>query len=200
MSDETTVRAADGAGVTAEREEAVREGAGREGADALSDYVEIKYLSPAEATFQATPGGFVRLSLATGEEYPRINVHRAFPLTLKDRYISVRDMEGNEIGMIENLHDFPQEVVQLIEGELERRYFTPVIKRIESIKEEFGYAYWSVDTDVGQRRFTVRDMHANVIPLSAERVFVVDVDGNRYDIPDYTALDPKSRKLLENLL
>lgn len=170
------------------------------GADGLSDYVEIRYLSPEECEFSATPGGFVRLRLTSGEEYARVNVHRSFPLSMKDRYISVRDMEGNEIGMIEDLSQFPREVADLIRAELDRRYFTPVIKRIENIKEEFGYAYWTVETDVGFRRFTVRDMHSNVIPLSAERVFIVDVDGNRYDIPNYTVLDAKSRKFLEELL
>ncbi len=75
-----------------------------------------------------------------------------------------------------------------------------MITRIESIKEEFGYAYWNVETDVGPRRFTVRDMQDNVVLLSPEHVLIIDVDGNRYEIPDYTQLDPKSRRYIEDLL
>lgn len=166
----------------------------------LSDYIDIRYLDPAEARFEETPGGFVKLTIGEDEVYPRVALYRAFPFSYEDRYISVRDLEGNEIGMIKELGAFGEETVQLILRELERRYFTPVISRIESIKEEFGYAYWTVDTDAGSRRFTVRDMQLNVVLLSSHHVLIIDVDGNRYDIPDYRELEPKSRKYIEDLL
>jgi len=166
----------------------------------LSDYVDIRYLDPATARFSKTPGGFVRLAIGDGEIYPRVALYRAFPFSYPDRYISVRDMEGKEIGMIRDLREFDEETVRLIERELERRYFTPVIRRIDSIKEEFGYAYWTVETDAGPRRFTVREMHHNVVMLSPDHVLIIDVDGNRYEIPDYQRLDPKSRKMIEDLM
>lgn len=166
----------------------------------LSDYVDIRYLEPAEARFSETPGGFVRLAIGEHETYPRVALYRAFPFTYQDRYISVRDMEGKEIGMIKELRAFDEATVKLIERELERRYFTPIIRRIESIKEEFGYAYWTVETDAGPRRFTVREMQYNVLLLSPEHVLIIDVDGNRYEIPNYERLDAKSRKYIENLL
>lgn len=166
----------------------------------LSDYVDIRYLDPAQARFEQTPGGFVKLTIGADEVYPRVAVYRAFPFSYPDRYISVRDLEGNEIGMIRDLRDFDAETVQLITRELDRRYFTPVISRIESIKEEFGYAYWNVETDAGPRRFTVRDMQVNVVLLGPQHVLIIDVDGNRYEIPDYTKLDAKSRRYIENLL
>lgn len=36
------------------------------------------------------------------------------------------------------------------------RYFTPVIQKIHSIKEENGFSYWDTETDRGACRFTVR--------------------------------------------
>src|SRR5690606_41613021 len=70
---------------------------------------------------------------------------------------------------------------------------TPVIRRIESVKEEFGYWYWTVETDAGPRRFTVREVQHNVVRLSPEHVLIIDLDGNRYDIPDTG--DRKSTRL-----
>ncbi|HLS89659.1 MAG TPA: DUF1854 domain-containing protein [Limnochordia bacterium] len=166
----------------------------------LSEYVDIRYLDPATARFSETPGGFVRLVIGEEESYPRVALYRAFPFSFPDRYISVRDMDGNEIGMIKDLNEFDEKTAKLILRELERRYFTPVITQIESIKEEFGYAYWDVRTDAGPRRFTVRDMQSNVILLSPEHVLIIDVDGNRYEIPDYHKLDARSRKYIEDLL
>jgi len=96
--------------------------------------------------------------------------------------------------------DFPAEVVAAFREELDRRYFAPVITRIKSMKEEFGYAYWEVETDSGPRRFTVRDLQQSLLLLSAEHILLVDVDGNRFEIPDYTALDPSSRKVIDDLL
>lgn len=166
----------------------------------LSDYIDIRYLDPAEARFEETPGGFVKLTLGADEVYPRVALYRAFPFSYQDQYISVRDLEGNEIGMIKDLREFDEATARLITRELDRRYFTPVISRIENIKEEFGYAYWHVETDAGARRFTVRDMQVNVVLLAPQHVLIIDVDGNRYEIPDYTRLDAKSRRFIENLL
>jgi len=165
----------------------------------LSDYVDIRYLDPATARFSETPGGFVRLTIGEGETYPRVALYRAFPFSYPDQYISVRDMDGNEIGMIKDLRAFDEATVRLLERELERRYFTPVIRRIESVKEEFGYWYWTVETDAGPRRFTVREVQHNVVRLSPEHVLIIDLDGNRYEIPDTGQLDPKSRRYLEDL-
>ena len=58
--------------------------------------------------FAATAGGFLALTVTTGEpteHYPRINAYRTFPLSDADRYISLRDADGNEIGILESLTD-----------------------------------------------------------------------------------------------
>ena len=171
----------------------------RSQSDGLSEFVEIVYPDPKTAEFSRSPGGFLRLRFQ-GTEYPRVSLFRTFPFSYPEEYISVRDMEGKEIGIIRRLADFPPEVVAVFREELERRYFAPTITRIKSMKEEFGYAYWEVETDSGPRRFTVRDMQQSLLLLSPEHVLILDVDGNRFDIPDYTKLDPASRKYIEDLL
>lgn len=164
----------------------------------LEGYVEIRYLSPETAVFERTAGGFLSLTLGD-ERYSRVFLYRSFPFTLSDEYISVRDKEGKEIGLIRRIGDFPAEAQALITEELERRYFTPVITKIRNVKEEFGYTYWDVETDSGPRRFTVKESHHNIVLLGPEHLLIVDVDGNRFEIPDCTALDSQSRRFIDAL-
>ena len=168
------------------------------GEGGLSGYESIRYLLPGECVFTATTGGFLALT-ADGTEYPRVGISRAFPLTYPTKYLSVRDKDGKEIGIIEDLGVFSTATRDLVMMELERRYFTPSIHSIRELKEEFGYTYWEVDTDRGIRRFTSRGTES-VIDLKGGRIMILDVDGNRYDIPDLEKLDPKSAKLLDALI
>ncbi|MDI6617111.1 MAG: DUF1854 domain-containing protein [Clostridiales bacterium] len=157
---------------------------------------EIRFLKAKDTAFTRTPGGFLALKISNGESYPRVNLFRSFPFSHPKEYISVRDEEDKEIGIIRNIEDFPDDAVKLFEEEFKRRYFAPVIKKINSVKDEFGYSYWDVDTDAGICRFTVQGRY-NVISLGNGRVIISDVDGNRFEIPNYRLLDEKSIKRLE---
>jgi hypothetical protein len=161
-----------------------------------------RMLNPADLEFDRTSGGFVTLTVR-GEEperYERINAFRTFPLSAGDQYLSLRDREGDEIGVVESIEDLAPAQAQILRDELERRYFTPLIKRVESLKEEFGYSYWLVDTDAGPRRFTVQSGKNNVTVVGERRLLIVDVDGNRFFVDDYHRLDRNVLKTLETLL
>lgn len=162
----------------------------------------LRMLRPADLSLERTAGGFVALTVR-GEEperYERIDAFRAFPLSAADAYVSLRDPDGGEIGMIESLDDLAPEQAAILRGELDRRYFTPRIERIRELKEEFGYSYWTVDTDAGRRRFTVQSGKNNVTAVGAGRLVIVDVDGNRFEVADYTGLDRSVLRTLEGLL
>ena len=164
---------------------------------------EVRMLAPQGLRFAASGGGFLALTVtgaAGAEHYPRINAYRTFPLSAADSYVSLRDAGGKEIGILESLADLRPDQAALLREELERRYFTPVIERIRSLKEEFGYSYWLVDTDAGQRRFTVQSGKNNVTVVGERRLLVVDVDGNRFFVDDYQRLDRTVLKILEMLL
>lgn len=168
--------------------------------DNLKDYATIRFLDPKIVKFTLENGGFLSMSIKPDETYTRVNLHRMFPFTVERGYISVRTVEGKEIGVIKSIDDFPKETVKLIEIELERRYFTPVIEKINSIREEFGYYYWDTMTSAGPRRFTVRREAQSVITINNRRILIVDVDGNRFEIPDYKAVEPRYFKIIEALL
>lgn len=131
------------------------------------------------------------------KEYDRVFLHRAFPFEDKFNYISVNDKDGKEIALIKSLDDINEEQRRYITDELNRKYYSPVIKKIISMKERFGFSYWKVLTDTGERTFTIQDTYRNIHKIDTSHIFLTDVDGNRYDIPDIEALDRKSYKKIE---
>ena len=160
----------------------------------------FRILKASEAEFQRTKGGFLSLRVGKKDRYPRVHLYRSFPLSRSTEYISVRDKDDKEIGIIEDLGEFPSKIIRLLEEELERRYFTPTIREIKSLKQEFGYTYWDVVTESGFCRFTVKMGDNTVRHISESVLLIFDVDGNRFELPEYESIDSKHLKIVETLL
>ena len=168
--------------------------------------LRLRYITKENAAFARTSGGFVSLDLSDGddkEHYDRIRVVRSFPFTDRDKYISIRtiDEKSKEIGMIKDLSsDVTPETRQMLEEQMDIRYFTPVIKKINSIKDEYGHAYFDVETDQGPCKFVIYMNSSSVVNLSDVRLLISDLDGNRFEIPDYTKLSARELKMLDLFL
>lgn len=162
------------------------------------ELLTMRFLSRENAMFCRTKGGF--LSLTVGERtYERVGVYLTFPLTNPEEYISIReaDEKAKEIGLIESLTQFDKEQQDMIREQIKLRYFMPVITKIIDLKDEYGYAYWHVNTRYGSCRFTTHMSGDAVISLSDCRLQVTDIDGNRYEIPDFYKLSVAERKKLD---
>ena len=144
---------------------------------------------------------FLTLTLSEdGEEkyYNRVFLHRAFPYELLWEYISVLDAENKEIGLIYNIEDFDEDTVEILRTELERKYFSPVIASIESVKERYGFSYWKVVTSDGKKTtFTMQDTYRNIVHTGEDSLLLLDVDGNRFTIESVAELDRKSYRKIE---
>lgn len=131
----------------------------------------------------------------------RIHLSRAFPFDMPFEYISVLDDDKKEIGLIRTLEDFDEDIRALLIDELEAKYYTPTIKRILSVKERYGFSFWRCECEFGEKSFTLRDTFRSIIRARTKdgrsRIFILDVDGNRYEIPDVEALDRLSYKKIE---
>ena len=161
---------------------------------------QVRYLRAQDLQVERTEGGFLSLRVGARKQYPRVHLYWCFPLSQNNRFVSVRDREDEEIGIIEKLDEFSPETLQLLLDELSSRYFTPTIGNIHSLKEEFGYTYWDADTSAGRCRFTVQLGRNAVISLESGRLLIHDVDGNRYELEDYRTMDAKHLRVVENLL
>lgn len=162
------------------------------------EVLQIRFLTSENAVFTRTEGGF--LALKTGEkEYERVGVYLTFPLTNPDEFISIReaDEKAKEIGIIQSINDLGKDEQEMIREQVRLRYFMPVIRKVMDVKDEYGYAYWHVVTDYGACRFTTHMGGDAVVNLGEARYQVTDIDGNRYEIPDFYALTVLERKKLD---
>jgi hypothetical protein len=141
-------------------------------------------------------GATLRLTVEEDRSYLKVSVLRAFPLSEPDRFLSVRDGDNKEVGLIVNPEELDLENRRLVDQELDRRYFAPIITRIVAAKERFGTVDWTVETNRGKCRFTTRNLRENVQRPSPSRIIINDVDGNRYDICNLDAMRLASQELL----
>src|SRR6185369_4507707 len=113
----------------------------------------------------------VKLTLAIKDEVPihNVNIKRLFPLTQPDRYCSVRDDNGKEIGVISRISALDTDSQRVISEALDRTYLMPVVMRIEVVKERFGTVEWAVETTRGPRKFTMRNLRENIVQPSPGR-------------------------------
>ena len=152
------------------------------------------WLTPDNASF-SMKNGFLYITCNGIEQ--RAFLCRQFPFELLWEFISVLDEEQCEIGIIRNISLFADEAHKLLTDELNRRYYSPVIRKIHSMKERYGFSYWKVQTDEGEVSFTLHDTYRSIIRAGGGRVILLDVDGNRFEIPDVEALDRRSYKKIE---
>ena len=111
----------------------------------LADAANIRYLNRLNTTFSKTAGQMLSVTVDE-EEHPSVYVHCSFPHTNRRIYLSIRTIENKEIGMIRSLDDFSEETAELLEEQVQIRYFAEITKVI-NVKEEFGYAYWEAGDD-----------------------------------------------------
>ena len=122
---------------------------------------------------------------------------RQFPFELEWEFISVMNEDKEEVGIIRSLSLFEGEMGEMLTEELKRRYYAPVIDRIYSIKERYGFSYWKVHTADGNVSFTLHDTYRSIIRAAHNHIIMLDVNGNRFEILDTEALDRKSYKKIE---
>lgn len=169
---------------------------------------ELVRLSPRQVHFTRR-GDTLSLDLGDGRRYPRVVLRRCFPVSQGQSYISVRAAGGadaggdeqEEIGIIEDWTQLEEEDRAAVAAELGLHYFVPQITRVRSIREEFGFLYWAVDTDKGPKDFVMRNSIVHYArQVGPNRWLLIDVNQARYEIADLTTLDAHSQRLVKRFL
>lgn len=103
--------------------------------------------------------------------------------------------------MMRDLSDLALEDRLLVEEELRVRYISSMIHRIITLRREGGTLYWETETDRGLREFVVQSSDESIRWLGERFLLLIDVDGNRLTVPDISALDRVSARILaDNLI
>ncbi len=166
---------------------------------------EIVYLDPRSIRF-AYDGENLTFTDRDGTFYPRVTLRRGFPLSAKDTHILVRTPDeemnrGRELGIIPDVNELDPESRKAVLRELSQFYFVPGIQRILTIREEFGFLHWSVETDRGAKEFIMRDsVIGSVRKISEGRYLLIDINQTRYEVSNLEALDEHSQALLRRYL
>jgi len=169
----------------------------------ITDAIDLGLLVPENTKFYITSGGFTGLKLGD-MDYKRISLRRALPINNPDEYISVADKNNKEIGLLRKISDFSQDQQLIIKSELNKRYYSPNILEIISVKDKLGYVYFELLIDNGSsgiiKNCAVKDVSKNIRMLDEENLAIFDTEGNRYIIKSLSGLDRKSVKKLEPYL
>jgi hypothetical protein len=136
---------------------------------------------------------------AHGETHEGVIPVLAFPLAAPDECISLVSTEGHELVWIEQLSALPADVRALLQEELALRDFVPQIRRLVSVSSFGTPSLWTVETDRGDTSFVLKG-EEDIRRLKGSALLIAASEGVQYRIPDMTALDRPSRRLLERFL
>lgn len=137
-------------------------------------------------------GGRLYVKRPGTEEEVAVSVRYLRPLTSRTEIVFL-DEKGREVATLASVEALTPEQRTLVEPMLRERYHLLTISRVREVDVRFGTRYWRVDTDQGPRWFTLREPGKNVTWLTEQRLVLRDSVGNRYEIPDVSALDAASR-------
>ncbi|MCS6775336.1 MAG: DUF1854 domain-containing protein [Chloroherpetonaceae bacterium] len=147
-----------------------------------------------------TPGERLRLTIGNERSYPTVRPVWAAPLSHPDRYLVLLNARGEEIVMIPDPGELPPDSLAAVREELRRRYLTAYIQKVYHARVEYEATYWSAQTSRGEREFITVNLQENAIWLDANHLLLLDVDGNRFEIPDITHLDVHSQQIIRSIL
>lgn len=145
------------------------------------------------------PGGELRAEIAGDRCLLRGKAVWAFPLTL-NQYVSILDSKDKEFCLIENPDELDEESRSILFAALEDYYRVYRIRSVRAYRNEWRTSFWTVETDHGIREFVMRWELDSVLLPSEYEILIIDIDGNRFHIPDYRALDEDSKQIFDLLL
>lgn len=162
----------------------------------ITSSTEFRQLTPDSVELSRDPHNRLRLSLTDGDTFDEVKPVRAFPLTSPSTCVFLLDSEGDEIGLIEDIDQLPEDSRDTLNEELSLEYFMTRVVSINSVKSRHGVTTWDLETDRGRRTIHVKDRN-DIRKLSARRVMFTDVEGMRFEVPDAEKLDDRSQALLD---
>jgi len=145
------------------------------------------------------PFGRLVLSLPTGEQHCGVVPVRAFPFSSPGTCISFCDEHGREVFFLTDVALLSPSIRQLLEADLVRREFIPVIRGIYSVSAGAEPTDWHVMTDRGETRFVLNN-EDSIRRMGSYGALITDSHGIRFRIEDTRALDPHSRRVLRRYL
>ena len=124
---------------------------------------------------------------------------RAFPLTAPDQGISLVGNDGRERVWIDDLQAMSEASRGLLQEVLAVRDFAPLLLKLHKVSSFGVPSTWSVSTDRGDTSFVLK-AEEDIRRLEDGALLIASAAGVQFRVPQPSALDRHSRKLLERFL
>ena len=161
------------------------------------DTTQIRFLTPDMCKIHLGTHGALHVTVKNERIYGGVYAAHAFPVAYPTSYISLIHNAGDnrefEIGLIRDIEQFPPADVELVRQALAQRNFIHSITKLNRIGWKYGFVAFDVDTDKGSRSFLLRWQHDRAVDYGRHGKVLIDVDENRYLIPDIEQLGPGER-------
>ena len=161
--------------------------------------MERIYIDGNMATFTRKDITTVDVALQDGTVFENVEPRCLFPSSNREKFITLLDEAGNEQAVIRELKNLPKDQQAIIRACMEEYYLIPQIVKILNTTEKFGLITLDTETDRGPARIEIRNLLYGFKQVG-NRLFLRDGNDNRYEIPDLTRLDSRSRHLLDNYI
>ncbi len=129
-----------------------------------------------------------------GEERA-VRVHRCFPWSEPERFLSLRDTDNEEFALVESVEELGTGSRRVLEEALVEAGFVLQVTGITDVHEEVEIRIWKVETRQGERTFQTR-LDEWPTQLSGGGIVIKDVAGDLYHVADPGSMDDRSRKWL----
>ena len=147
-----------------------------------------------------SPHGPLVLTLPDGTVHEGVTPVRAFPIGAPDEGLSLVGADGHECLWVDRLSQLAPEDRRLIDEELAVREFVPTIQRIVSVSGFTTPSTWQLETDRGPAQLVLKAEEDIRRLGSRTRLLIASSEGLQFKVPDTSALDKASRKLLERFM
>ncbi len=158
------------------------------------------YIDHDMARFTRKDITLVDMELYDGRKFENLEPRRLFPLSGLEKYITLLNEEGVEQAIIRDLRTLPTSERLIIEDCLSEYYLIPKVTKINDRIEKFGVLSFEVETDRGPALIEIRNVIHGLKLLYGTRVLMRDSNDNRYEIPDLSKLDKRSRQMIDMFL
>jgi len=135
----------------------------------------------------------VLLRFGDGRDDLPVRLAWARPVYSRGRDVCILTEKKSEVVMVSSLDALDAESRSIAQDELARRYLIPTITRVISANPHLGNRYWHVETELGERKFLMKDPTRNVVWITGDHLILRDALGNRYEVASLSALDAFSR-------
>ena len=134
------------------------------------------------------------------ESFP-VKFIRHRPISALKSEISILHATQNQELVYIGLEDtLDNETQSIINEEIEKSYFIPVITKINSIITRFGIHYWDVETSYGPKVFLLRSPAQNIEWKTETHCMLKDTMGVYFEIPDYSSMDASSQSIMHRII